>query len=64
MKIYMAPMEGITIYTYRNAYKDFFGHVDKYFTPFIAAEGSRKMKKREVKVSCRKIIREYRLCLR
>lgn len=49
MKIYMAPMEGITIYTYRNAYKDFFGHVDKYFTPFIAAEGSRKMKKREVK---------------
>lgn len=44
MKIYMAPMEGITIYTYRNAYKDFFGHVDKYFTPFIADEGSRKMK--------------------
>ncbi len=49
MKIYMAPMEGITIYTYRNAYREFFGHIDKYFTPFIAAEGSRKMKKREIK---------------
>ncbi len=49
MKIYMAPMEGITIYTYRNAYREFFGHVDKYFTPFIAAEGSKRMKKREIK---------------
>lgn len=49
MKYYMAPLEGITVYTYRNAYREFFGNIDKYFTPFIAAEGSLKMKKREIK---------------
>lgn len=49
MKYYMAPLEGITVHTYRNAYREFFGDADKYFTPFIAAEGSLKMKKREIK---------------
>lgn len=49
MKYYMAPLEGITVHTYRNAYNEYFGGIDKYFTPFIAAEGSLKMKKREIK---------------
>ena len=35
MKFYLAPMEGITNYIYRNAYARFFGEMDKYFTPFI-----------------------------
>ncbi len=36
MKLYFAPLEGITGYIYRNAYYDFFGKgVDKFFTPFI-----------------------------
>ncbi|MEG0952476.1 MAG: tRNA-dihydrouridine synthase family protein [Niameybacter sp.] len=37
MKFYFAPMEGITGYIYRNAHAKYFGHVDKYFIPFIAA---------------------------
>lgn len=45
MKYYLAPMEGITTYIYRNAYHRFFGGFDKYFTPFIA---SRKMNQREL----------------
>lgn len=45
MKLYMAPMEGITTYIYRNAYNHYFGGIDKYFTPFIA---SRKMNRREL----------------
>lgn len=36
MKFYMAPMEGITGYLYRNAYEKCFGEIDKYFTPFIS----------------------------
>ena len=44
MKIYMAPMEGLTGYIYRNAYQKFFHNVDRYFTPFIA---SKKLNSRE-----------------
>ena len=40
MKYYMAPMEGLTGYVYRNAYHKFFRPMDRYFTPFIA---NRKM---------------------
>lgn len=45
MKFYLAPMEGITTYIFRNAYNRCFGGIDKYFTPFIA---SRKMNRREL----------------
>ena len=38
VKIYFAPLEGITGYIYRNAYEEHFGKgkIDKYFIPFIA----------------------------
>lgn len=49
IKLYMAPLEGITIYTFRNAYHEFFKGIDTCYTPFIAAEGSHKMKTREKK---------------
>ena len=39
MKFYLAPMEGITGYIYRNAYAKFFNNIDKYFTPFIEESG-------------------------
>lgn len=48
MKFYFAPMEGITIYLYRNAYEKFFGEIDKYFTPFIMPNGKRIFKTREL----------------
>ena len=35
MKYYLAPMEGITTYIFRNAYHAYFRPMDKYFTPFI-----------------------------
>lgn len=40
-------MEGVTGYIYRDAYKTFFNQVDKYFTPFIAANQTGKFKSRE-----------------
>ncbi len=36
MLCYLAPMEGITTYIYRNAHAKYFGGIDKYFTPFIS----------------------------
>lgn len=46
MQYYLAPMEGITTYIYRNAYARYFGHVDKYFTPFLA---SKKLNAKEIR---------------
>lgn len=48
MKIYMAPMEGITGYIYRNTFEKYFGEVDKYFTPFIAPAKGRPLRHREL----------------
>lgn len=35
MRYYLAPLEGITTYIYRNAYHRYFTPMDKYFTPFL-----------------------------
>ena len=45
MKLYLAPLEGITTYTYRKAYEQHFGGVDRYFTPFIV---NKKLGNREI----------------
>ena len=47
--IYLAPMEGITGYIYRNAHRKFYGGVDKYFMPFIAPAKGRPLRNRELK---------------
>ena len=49
MKYYLAPMEGITGYIYRNSYEKFFNNIDKYFTPFIVANKSRSLKTKELR---------------
>ena len=36
MKIYFAPLEGITTYIFRSAFNGIYGNVDRYFTPFIS----------------------------
>lgn len=48
MKFYLAPMEGLTGYVYRNAYHAYFGNIDKYFIPFIAANQHGKLSTREL----------------
>ena len=35
MRFYLAPLEGITGFIFRNAYFHHFGRMDRYFTPFI-----------------------------
>lgn len=45
MKLYMAPMEGLTGYVYRGTYHRHFGGADRYFTPFIT---NKKLNHREI----------------
>ena len=45
MKFYLAPMEGLTGYVFRNAYQTYFHDIDRYFTPFIV---NKKMSHREL----------------
>ena len=48
MNFYFAPMEGLTGYIYRNAHNAFFNNIDKYFSPFIVANQSKRFKTREL----------------
>ena len=47
MKIYFAPLEGITGYIFRNAYCEIYGHIEKYFAPFISPSEKCPMTSRE-----------------
>lgn len=49
MKDYMAPMEGITNFIFRNAYHTFFHPMDKYFTPFISAKPGKQLSAKEIR---------------
>ena len=48
MRLYMAPMEGITGWGYRRIYEKYFGHIDKYFTPFLSPGQDRVFTHREL----------------
>ena len=47
MQISMAPLEGITGFVFRNAYENYYGGVEKYFTPFITPHTKKNMDARE-----------------
>lgn len=47
MKIYAAPMEGVTGYVYRNAHRKYFRGIDKYFTPFLTPKQGKGWTSRE-----------------
>ena len=49
MKIYFAPMEGLTSYIYRRAHHRYYGGIDKYYTPFIAPGRKCKLANREMR---------------
>lgn len=47
MEFYLAPLEGITTYIYRNAFARYFGGVTRYYTPFISPTSNHNFKSRE-----------------
>ena len=44
MRLSFAPMEGVTSYLYRNVHAACFPGVDRYYSPFIAPDGSGRFK--------------------
>lgn len=49
MKFYFAPLEGVTGYTYRNAFADIFGGIDKYYAPFVSPSVNDRLCGKEIK---------------
>lgn len=49
MKLYLAPLEGITGYIYRNALAAVFEQPDKFFAPFIGTSQNKKFSNKEVR---------------
>ncbi|MCK8059144.1 MULTISPECIES: tRNA-dihydrouridine synthase [unclassified Fusibacter] len=42
MKLFLAPIQGMTIALYRNLYAEYFGGIDTYYSPFIDTNNMRK----------------------
>ncbi len=49
MKIYFAPLEGVTVYPFRTAHLSLFSGVDRYFLPFVSVHSSKSLKNKEKK---------------
>lgn len=45
----LCPIEGITGYIYRNAYEDYFGGIDRYYSPFVVTGDTGIMKNKQKK---------------
>lgn len=48
MKLYCAPMEGVTGYIYRNVHCRFFDGIDKYYMPFVSPSPHRHFTPRQL----------------
>lgn len=46
MLFYFAPLEGLTNFTYRNTYANYYKSVDKYFSPFLIANSAGSLNKK------------------
>lgn len=49
MKLYFAPLEGITTYVYRNTHAELFGGCDGYFAPFINPSDNERISNKSIK---------------
>ncbi|MBR5650439.1 tRNA dihydrouridine synthase [Pseudobutyrivibrio sp.] len=47
LKIYFAPLEGVTDSIFRNTFEKYYGGIDKYFTPFLSPNSTYKFTTRE-----------------
>lgn len=45
MKIFLAPLQGMTVAAYRNAFARHFGGIDEYYSPFISTSVGKKVNK-------------------
>jgi tRNA-dihydrouridine synthase len=49
IKIYQAPLQGFTDFTFRKAVSECFGGVDKYFIPYLSFGKGREIKKSQIR---------------
>jgi len=49
MKLYFAPLEGITTYIYRNIHGEMFGGCDAYYAPFVSPSNNEKIVRKNLK---------------
>lgn len=49
LKIYQAPLQGFTDFTFRKVFSEVFGGVDKYFIPYLSYGKGREIKKSSLK---------------
>lgn len=49
MTIDLAPMEGLTDFTFRGVFNKYFGGIDRYYTPFISPTSTRYLTPRDYK---------------
>ena len=49
MKLYFAPMEGITSFAFRQVHHRFFPGIDRYYTPFLMANQTHAFKRKEIR---------------
>lgn len=49
MKLYFAPMEGITAYLFRNTHAEVFGGCDEYFAPFIVPSEDERISRKTLR---------------
>ncbi len=47
--ISLAPLQGFTDYKFRNVYNEYFGGIDKFYSPYIRLTNDKKIKNRQVK---------------
>ncbi len=47
MRLEMAPLEGLTTYVFRNVHAKYFGHLDKYYTPFLSLHKEKEFNHKE-----------------
>ena len=48
-QVYLAPMQGFTDFVYRKAQSEVFGHIDKYFCPYISFAKQNQIRKSQLK---------------
>ena len=63
-QIYLAPMEGITTYIYRNAQAAVYGRLDKYLPRFWSRTRSGALRNGNCRRFCRRTTKASLWCLR
>ena len=49
MKIYQAPLQGFTDFTFRKVLSEVFGGIDKYFIPYLSYGKGKEIKKSQLR---------------